>query len=340
MSKSAHPEARPNEPDEPHTAAQAHLSHDEARSPLVSSPQSGGFPEARVVRRRAWASWAWAAPVIALVAVGALIAEAVRQRGLPVAVTFVNGRGLSADDPVNCRGVQVGVVERVVLSDDLNAVVAHLRLYPHGEALAAEGAQFWIVRPEVSLRGVSGLDALLGPRYIEVAPPAPGASRRTEFTGLESPLRAREQPEGTLEIILLAGRRGSISVGSPISYRDIRVGSVLEIRLAADSTRVEIIGGIEPAYATLVRDNSRFWNASGVGVDFGLFGGLTVRADSLEAILTGGIAFATPAKKIGEQVHSGHRFDLAPEVNVEWLTWDPALPLGAAVQGEGSGSGG
>lgn len=324
----------------PHSAEQARSRQEQPQTLLASSSDSEGFPDARVVRRRAWATWAWTAPLLALIAIGALVTEAVRQRGLPVTVTFANGRGLSADDPVNCRGVQVGVVERVRLSDDLNAVVAHLRLYPDGESLAAEGAQFWIVRPEVTLRGVTGLDALLGPRYIEVAPPVPGAVRRAAFIGLESPPRVREQSPGALEVILLAARRGSISIGSPITYRDMRVGSVLEIRLTDDSTRVEVVGGIESAYATLVRDNSRFWNASGVGVDFGLFGGLTVRADSLEAILTGGIAFATPSKKIGEQVQSGHRFDLAPEVNVEWLTWDPVLPRDPSTVAAGSGSGG
>jgi len=312
---------------QPLSDVKTHAHRHDPCEPLAPSHHSQEFPEARLVPRRAWASWAWIAPMLALLVVGALAYEAVRQRGLPITITFTNGRGLSANDPVNCLGVQVGVVEKVRLAEDRNGVVAVVRLYPDGESLAAEGTRFWIVRPEVSLRGVTGLDALLGPRYVEVAPPPVDAPRRTAFDGLESPPRISDLATGTLEIILMSSRRGSITIGSPVTYRDIRVGSVLEVRLGVDSNRVEIIAGIEPPYMALVRDNSRFWNASGVGVNFGIFGGLTLRADSLEAVLTGGIAFATPSKKTGEPVSHGHQFDLAPEVNPEWLSWDPVIPL-------------
>ncbi len=298
------------------------------------------LPEARIVPRRSWASWAWIAPLLALLVVGALVYEAIRQRGLPITITFRDGRGLSANDPVNCRGVQVGVVERVRLSPNLEGVSARVRLYPDAEALAAEGAAFWIVRPEVSLRGVTGLDALLGPRYIEVAPAPTGSARQTRFTGLESPPRLNAAAPGSLTIVLLAPRRGSVSIGSPVTYRDVRVGSVFDIRLAGDATRVEISAAIDPPYVELVRDTSQFWNASGVGVDFGLFGGLTLRADSLESILTGGIAFATPSKRPGSTVKAGHRFDLAAQVDPEWLTWDPVIPLGGAEAAMGGADAG
>lgn len=300
-----------------------------------STASATAIPEARIVARRSWVSWAWMAPLLALLVVGALVYEAIQQRGTPITITFHDGRGLSANDPVNCRGVQVGVVERVRLAPDLDGVVAHVRLYPDAEALASAGTEFWIVRPEVSLRGVTGLDALLGPQYIEVAPAPAGAARRTHFAGLESPLRSDRAAPGSLNIVLLAPRRGSITVGSPVTYRDMRVGSVLDIRLADDSTRVEISAAIDPPYVDLVRDTSQFWNASGVGVDFGLFGGLTFRADSLEAILTGGIAFATPAKKSGSAVEPGHRFDLAAKADAEWLTWDPVIPLGGGESAAG-----
>lgn len=298
----------------------------------VRSREIEETPKARVVPRRAWGSWAWGAPLIAMIVVVWLAYQAVSQRGLAVQITFSDGRGISTSDLVSCRGVQVGKVERVRLDTDHNGVVVQVRLFPDAASLAAEGTQFWIVRPEVSLKGVTGLDALLGPRYLEVAPAKPGSPRRTAFEGLESPPPIGERLPGTLEITLLASRRGSVTVGTPITYRDIRVGQVLDVRLGPDSTRVEVMAGIEQRYAPLVRENSRFWNASGVGVEFGIFGGLTLRADSLESILTGGIGFATPAKKPGEVVEGGHRFDLETEVDEEWLTWEPAIPLDEPTQ--------
>jgi paraquat-inducible protein B len=46
-----------------------------------------------------------------------------------------------------------------------------------------------------------------------------------------------------------------------------------------------------------VRENPVFWNASGVGVHFGLFSGAEIHTESLKSILAGGIAFATPDDK-------------------------------------------
>ena len=42
------------------------------------------------------------------------------------------------------------------------------------------------------------------------------------------------------------------------------------------------------AYDELVTTATRFWNASGLDVDFGLFSGLKIKTESLEAILAGG----------------------------------------------------
>lgn len=82
--------------------------------------------------------------------------------------------------------------------------------------------------------------------------------------------------------------------GVVVSYREVPVGKVTHFELGQTSDRVLVHVLIEPRYAPLVRSGSRFWNASGIGVDAGLFKGLKVRTESLEALLEGGIAFATP----------------------------------------------
>lgn len=73
------------------------------------------------------------------------------------------------------------------------------------------------------------------------------------------------------------------------------MGKVTGYELGQTADRVLIHILIEPKYAPLVRSGSRFWNTSGFGLDFGLFKGATVRTESLETLVAGGIAFATPA---------------------------------------------
>jgi paraquat-inducible protein B len=134
-----------------------------------------------------------------------------------------------------------------------------------------------------------------------------------------------ERPSG-LRVVLVADRQGSLSAGSPVYFRDRLVGEIGELRFSADARHVEADAWIDSRYATLVRSNTRFWNASGIDVDAGLTSGVKIRTQSMEAILAGGVAFATP-DSAGATVESGARFTLYEEPKKEWIRWSPALPL-------------
>lgn len=305
--------------------------------PITSARQE--VPRARVepVSRR-W-SLAWALPVIAL-GIGAVLAwQALMERGHVITIRFDNAQGLKADDAIVHRGLRVGTVRDVRLTGDLQAVEVEAEIRRDAGGIAVEGSRFWIVRPEVSLRGVSGLETLLGSRYVEVEPGPPDSPRRREFAGEAERPRPGvgdedpgPAPDDTLEIVVRAKRRGSLGVGSPVTYRDVHVGEVRSYRLAGDARCVEIVIGIAGRYRPLVRDNSVFWNVSGIGVEWGVFSGLTVQSDSIESILTGGIAFATPEKRTGAEVEPGHVFDLADKPDEAWLNWAPAIEIGPAAR--------
>ncbi len=265
--------------------------------------------------------WPWLLPLAAIIAAATLGWQALARRGPLIHIHFVNGEGLGVGDPVVYRGVRVGDVTRVELAPDLSGVQVAARLRRDAEPLAREGAQFWIVRPEISAGRVRGLDALLGPRYVECAPG--DGPRATRFQGLPNAPGKTIPGVGALTIVIEAGDRGSLSVDSPLTYRGVRVGAVRSVALAPDARTVEVTVAVDPAYRHLVRTNSRFWNAGGIGVDWGMTG-VSLTTPSLETAITGGIAFATPNKP-GEPAPEGARFSLADKPESEWLKWSPAL---------------
>lgn len=271
----------------------------------------------------------WIAPTLALAFVAALLYFQVRaERGPIVTITFDDAAGLESGANLIHRGLRVGVVKDVRLDGDLRSVIVEAEIAPHAEGLAAEGTQFWIVRPEVSLDRVSGLDTLLGPRYIAVRPvEAPGKPLR-RFAGLVEPPRLPQDAsvEG-LPVRLHARSASSISTGSAVLYRGMRIGRVVGLQMASDATNVEIDAIIEPRFAPLVRQNTRFWDASGVGVDFGLFRGLSVAAGPLDSVLRGAVGMATPTKA-GDPVQPGAEFELAPSLDNDWLDWKPEIEIG------------
>jgi paraquat-inducible protein B len=102
------------------------------------------------------------------------------------------------------------------------------------------------------------------------------------------------------------------------------VGRVKGFELANTADNVLIYINIEEPFIELIRENTRFWNASGIGVDFKLFRGVKIRTESLESILEGGIAFATPDNEsMGSQVSENVVFKLYDKPDEKWLTWKP-----------------
>lgn len=291
---------------------------------------------------------AWVVPVLAAMVVTGVFVQSRLQRGPEVRISFVVGNGIKAGDPVVYRGVRIGEVESVEVRSDLSGVVVRARLMRTAKDLASEGTKFWIVRPEVSLTKVSGLETLVGPRYVEAEPDftltTRAIGRMNEFVGLEeSQGRAGGSAIGgaagvpgprDLVLTLQADRARSLTVGSPVQFRGVKVGQVLGMELNANGMRVDVRVVVFEPYTQFVRTNSQWWNASGFGLDFGLVGGFSLRTGSLESIITGGIAFATPDKP-GPIAKGDQVFVLAPEAQKDWFEWAPNL---TPVQAKGTGT--
>jgi paraquat-inducible protein B len=129
-----------------------------------------------------------------------------------------------------------------------------------------------------------------------------------------------------LNIILRAERPRSIRPNTPVQYRGVDVGVVQKLELGPNSTSADVHVVIFARYAGLVRQGSAFWNTSGVSVKGGLLKGIEVDVESLRAIATGGIEFATPSEK-SPRVKPGTVFFLHDEPKNEWLSWLPRIPV-------------
>ncbi|HCP56532.1 MAG TPA: MCE family protein, partial [Pseudomonas sp.] len=151
---------------------------------------------------------------------------------------------------------------------------------------------------------------------------------QTVFTSLSEPPNAAVTYAG-LRLVLSAARRGSLDTGAPVTYRQVKVGEVVNYELGATADRVLIHVLIEPRYAKLVHTGSRFWTTSGIGVDAGLFSGVQVQTESLESIIAGGVSFATPdVSEMGSAAKPGQTFALFDAANEEWLQWAPKIRIG------------
>jgi paraquat-inducible protein B len=282
------------------------------------------------VRRRRYFSIVWLVPLVAAAVAAYLVYQRTAAVGPLITIRFPNVEGLKAgQSPVKHRGVSVGEVTALTLSADMQTAEVKVRLAKSAAGLARQGSRFWIVRPEVGVRSITGLGTIISGPFIEVVP---GSGPVTKvFEGIAvAPLRYGE--EG-LRIVLLSGANRSVRAGSPVYYRGIEVGVVQEQRLSKDARAIEFDVFIPKHYAPLVRAESQFWDASGVDVNLGLFRGAQVNIESLKSLVSGGIAFATPEPP-GKPVADGTVFRLHTEPRKEWNEWSPAIELGPVPIGQ------
>jgi paraquat-inducible protein B len=180
--------------------------------------------------------------------------------------------------------------------------------------LLSEGTQFWVVKPRLFAGSISGLDTLFSGSYIALALSGPGGDPQRDFVGLEDPPVLQSNIPGT-NFLLHAPRIGSITLGSPVFFRDMAVGEVLGWDIGDMAESVTIHAFVRQPFDRYVHDNSRFWNASGLSVKLG-GAGVQVQLESLKALLLGGIAFDTPEtpgqRRSDPKLRStdGHEFSL------------------------------
>lgn len=253
-------------------------------------------------------------------------ARSAQEDSVPIHITFNAATGLSAGAEIKYQGITIGRVTQVTLRNNRNGVTVHANLFGSARHMANTGTRFWVVSASLGLAKTSHLGTLITGNYIAVQP-GDGASA-TLFTGLEhAPIEQRL--EDGLNLQLTAQRLGSINAGDPVYYRQIAVGSVIGYKLGANANEVVIFINIKPYYAPLVRSNSMFWNTSGIRVDASLVGGIKVETESLESVLGGGIAFATPDNAdMGDAASQGMSFELHEKRVEDWLHWSPKIPLG------------
>ncbi len=255
-------------------------------------PSDAGFPEVpatavKTDRRRF--SLVWLVPLVAVLIGGWLVVKALTEKGPVITITFKSADGLEAGKTkIKFKDVEIGVVEEVHLGKDLSHVVAKAQLVKEAESFLSENTRFWVVRARVSASAIHGLGTVFSGAYIDVDPGKKGKPA-TSFQGLEEPPIVTTGLPGR-HFILESERRGSLEVGAPIYYRQIRAGEVVAYNLSEDGTKIISKVFVNAPYHLFVRNSTRFWSASGVDLKLDATG-ITLETESLVTILVGGIAF-------------------------------------------------
>ena len=250
----------------------------------------------------------WIVPIIALIIAGWLAFQHFSGRGPEIKIIFPQNEGLVAGQSVvKFRNVPVGKVTSIYVEDKSKGVTVVVRMNTsRANPYMTEHAKFWIVKPEVGIGGVSGLDTLISGTYINIYSKAGGKQFRKEFIGLSQPYR--DSMEGEY-FRLNSPNAENVSVGMPIYYKNIKVGQVEYLHLALDEKSIEVIVFIDKRYSPFVHEDSKFWIKSMMNVDF-TKGNLDIHVAPINFMLQGGIVFSSLGKENNVSISDRHVFPL------------------------------
>jgi paraquat-inducible protein B len=271
---------------------------------------TGRLQQAADIRSGRRVSIIWAVPVLAVL-IGAWLAwDTLSKQGPTITVAFDTAEGLQAgQSQLKFKDITFGTVGNIVLAEDHTHVLVTIATTAAAAPLLTDKTVFWVVKPRLFAGSLSGLGTLISGSYIAMVPGETAGKPARKFTGLEDPPVLQEAVPGTA-FLLRSERLQSVSVGSPIFFRDLPVGEVLGWDVGDMAENVTIHAFVRAPYDRYIDANTRFWSESGISVKLA-GGGIDVQLASLRALLLGGVAFETPQTAAAAQrVPDGHVFPL------------------------------
>ena len=261
-------------------------------------PKLDDFPEPIVQSPKRKISLVWLIPIIAATIGAWLMYRTVTEKGPEVTISFESALELEAGKTkIKYKEVELGKVVKILLSPDRSHVIVKAKLDKQAEGLLSENTRFWVVRARVAATEVTGLGTLFSGAYIALDPGVPGLSTY-HFKGLEKPPIVTSGMPGR-HFTLVADKRRSLDIGSPVYYREIQAGEVVAYELDPKGQMVRFKVFIKAPYHEYVFKNTRFWNIS--GFDFSLDAqGVKLKAETLATLLMGGITFNLPEDTLSD----------------------------------------
>lgn len=244
------------------------------------------------IRKHRSSAFLWLLPAIALTIGLYLAYSRLSNLGPRISIEFTDAQGLEAGKTkIRFKALDIGTVTDLELSDDHNKVIAHAQITRSGANLLKKDSQFWVVKPQISASGITGLDTILSGSFIAINP---GNATETAdlFTGLDQPPLIPNSVPG-LRVKLTSNNTRGLYSGSPVYYRGFKVGQIDEIHFDAENDRINLEAFINAPYDKLITNSTKFWNVSGISFKVDT-NGANISMESLETLALGGISFSTP----------------------------------------------
>ncbi len=289
--------------------------------------ENNSIPEVEESERVQVLTSIWLVPFAALLIALWLAWQYFSQKGPEVQIVFESSSGLKAgQSEVRMRDVPVGMVEHISLLEGKKGVVVTVQMNKDMDDYLNKDTKFWVARPKIDAKGVSGLDTLMSGPYLAMYGDK-GEGGQNYFVGMEEPFIDKEALMGK-RYVLSAPDSRDLTPGANVYYRKIKVGNLEEVRLTEDGEKVNFTVFIEEPYTRFVNTKTQFWRTSYMSFNYhdNVF---RVDIAPIANLLSGGIALSTTTKSTRQEaLAKNHIFPL-------YLDKDEAMKKEIGFGGDG-----
>jgi len=245
--------------------------------------------------------------------------DAVDERYTKINFLTKEDTGLKLGSKIIYKSIIIGQISDMKLVDD--EVILSALIKDEYKNLLVDDSKFWIEDVAINIDSIENPSAILSGAFIKLLRGRSKNKTNKFFISHKKPV-ATANKKG-LRVIATASKLSSLKVGSPIFYRQIKIGSVEAFKLTQDSSGIELKLFIDECYTYLVRNNSIFYNATAMGMDVSLFG-IKISTETVSTMIKGGITMVVPddADIKAEELHEFKLYDAPKE---DWLQYAPKL---------------
>jgi paraquat-inducible protein B len=125
--------------------------------------------ESPVVKAKKGISPIWILPIVAILIGSWLIYKDYQESGIMITVRIKDASGLTAGKTqVMFKGLPVGTLKSFQVTPDLQSIDAEIEMVKEAREELTTDTKFWVVRPELSVNRITGLDTLVKGSYFEI----------------------------------------------------------------------------------------------------------------------------------------------------------------------------
>lgn len=262
----------------------------------------------RIRKTNTMASVVWLVPLLALLIGGWLVVQHIRNNGPEITLYMDSAEGIEVNNTViRVLSVNVGRITQIRVRDDQKGVALTAKLTADAADMVRSDTQFWVVKPRIDQSGISGLNTLVSGAYIAFTP---GKSDKEQdvFTVSDLPPITALGQSG-IRLRLSGSNTRMLEAGSPVIFENFPVGHIESARFDPKSRRVNYTVFINQPNNSLITKNSQFWLDSGIRLNT-TGSGIKLDSPPLPALLSGAIAFSTPADRPAASAENNDQFEL------------------------------